>query len=322
MRFYKYPKFVGVISVCLVVILINIAMFKFIPAFASYDDRVIMGGNISEEDFEAFANAEEQYIKPDDNYIERFLRPSNLEVMDKEYSFSNEGDKLPKSFDAPSGVIKAYFDVLSDASNLGSKKGGCGSIGFEKAPYPSAYNLLSESLKKAMSYDRFLKSFEGVGHINLLKLTEAPAVKIGSNIYPRFLVEIEAIEGSDTPGKTSFAYYFGYVIAEQDKAAGWRITSIELMPEDFLCHAYHGWWHDAGTIVEVQYKNKYGIIEKILGVEESGYLRNVLAKDKDGKQYRFTFVRITNGADIELRQYVMEGGKWKDIRIDTSQKTK
>lgn len=304
-------------AVCLFIIVFNIAMFKFIPAFSGYNDKNIMGGIMGDEDIEGIANLESQYIKPDDNYIERFLRPSAMEALEKKYSFGSDDNMLPKAFGTPFEIVKAYFDVLSDASNIGSSKGGCGTIGFGEAPYPGAYSLLSEGFKKVMPYDKFLKSFEGIGHINLLKLVEAPSMKTGNSICPRFFVEIETIEGSSAPGKTYFAYYYGYATVEQDKNTGWKVSSIELKPEDFLCHAYHGWWHDAGTIVDVQYKEKYDIIDKILGVEENGYFRNVLAKSKDGKQYKFMFIRITNGADIELRKSILEDGKWKDIRIDT-----
>lgn len=301
--------------ICLTIVILNISMFKIIPAVSGNGEVLIMGGTIYNEDDEVFADAEKRYIKPDDDYVERFLRPSVNKPLDKFYYTDGSEGKLPSDLKLPGETVRAYFDILSDAANLGEKAGGCGSIGQGDAPYPSAYNQLSEDLKKTMSYEKFLKSFDGIGHINLMKLIDMPAIKLGDNICPRVFVEIETIEGSDTQGKTYFAYYFGFITMDEDKDAGWKINEIQLKPEDFLCHAYHGWWHDAGTIVDMIYNKKYGMIDKILGVEENGDFRNVLAKGKDGKQYRFMFVRITNGADIELRQYVMEDGKWKDAYI-------
>jgi hypothetical protein len=154
------------------------------------------------------------------------------------------------------------------------------------------------------------------GSAILIKLIEVPAVKKGDKMYPRFFVEIETIEGSEKAGKTYFAYYFGYLTTVLEGGSGWKIDSVELTSEDFLCHAYHGWWHDASSVVDILYGKKCGVIEKILGTEEDGFLRNVIAKGKDGRQYRFVFARISNGADIELRQLVMVDGKWKDIQID------
>lgn len=309
-------KLLVVSAICIVVVVLNISMFNIIPAFTGSGSKHIMGGTIyADEDDEVFASAAKQYIKPDDNYVERFLRPSGQEPMEKGFSAESGRDEYPKSFKMPADAVKAYFDILSDASNLGEKKGGCGNIGMDKAPYPAAYEMLSDRLKSTMDPDEFIESFEGIGHINLMKLIDVPAVKLGDTVYPRVFVEIETIEGSDTQGKTFFAYYYGFVAAEENKDSGWKISSIQLKPQDFLCHAYHGWWHDAGTIVDVLYGKKYGVIDKILGVEENGSIRNVLAKGKDGKQYRFMFARITNGADIELRQYVLEDGIWKDAHI-------
>lgn len=320
MKVNRLSKVLAAGLVCLIVVGLNVFMFKAIPVFTGGNDNYIMGGTVFTEDEEAFASAASQYIMPDDNYIERFLRPAAENPLEKKFSQNGGEDNNKMNFKMPSEAARAYFEILSDASNLGSKKGGCGSIGLGSNPYPAAYNLLSDSFKKALSYDKFHKSFDGIGHINLMKLVEMPAVKIDNTICARVFTEIEAIEGSDTQGKTYFAYYYGYVTLEQDRETGWKINGIQLKPEDFLCHAYHGWWHDAGTVVDVLYNKKCGVIDKILGVEEDGSFRNVLAKGKDGRQYRFMFIRITNGADIELRQYVMEDGKWKDTYIDTGRK--
>lgn len=302
-------------AAALLLVVINIAGFKLVPVFFKLEEKSVMGGGLEIDVYDELDDNKNGYIKPDDNYIERFLRPSSSKPMDKKYPFdmNKEGKEL-LPFQKPYEVIRAYFDTISDASNLGMKKGGCGSIGFEKRPYAEAYKLMSGNFKKEMPYEKFLKSFEGIGHINLLKLADMPAVKINNEVCPKYFVEIETIEGSEIAGKTSFSYYYGYVTTVQEE--GWKIDTIEIRPEDFLCHAYHGWWHDAGTLVDALYIKKYGVIEKVLGVEEDDPYRNVIAKGKAGKQYRFQFIRLTNGADIELRQYVFADGKWVDTKID------
>jgi hypothetical protein len=125
-----------------------------------------MGGALYTENYEKFKGYTEELIQPDDQYIERYLRPSRTKVMDKKYLFNKNDGGIPNKFSLSSEVVRAYFDVLTDASNIESRNGGCGSIGFEKAPYPVAYSLLSQDYQKNLSYDKFLKSFEGIGHIN------------------------------------------------------------------------------------------------------------------------------------------------------------
>lgn len=312
----RLSGFIIAAMICLVLTAANITALRLVPAFLDRSEKSVMGGELESELYTEPDNIKKDYIKPDNQYIERFLRPSELKPVEKLYFFDSNNDIAGAVFKKPSEVVRAYFDILSDASNMEGKKGGCGSIGYEKAPYPEAYKLLSDEFKKTMPYEKFVKSFEGIGHINLLKVADAPSVKIDGVVYPKSFVEIETIEGSDMAGKTYFGYYYGFATVSKDSTSGWKIQSIELKPEDFLCHAYHGWWHDAGTMVDTIYIKKHGVIEKILGVEEDGFYRNVLAKGKDGRQYRIMFIRLTNGADLELRQYVMEDNRWKDIRID------
>lgn len=306
--------------ICLVIIAINFFGFKFMWGTQDGGTKAVMGGSLHEDRLESIGKQMEPDVKKEDktNYTERFFRPYQQKVLDRKYTFNKNGQDLPEKFNLPGDVVRAYFDIVGDASNMGDKKGGCGSIGFGDAPYPHAYNMLAESLKSRMPFEQFMKSFEGIGHINLLKFIEAPAVKIEDAVCPRYFVELETIEGTYEDGKTGFSYYYGFVTTVQDGDKGWKINMIAIYPEDFLCHAYHGWWHDGPSVVNVIYKDKCQIIEKVLNVEEDGHLRNVMTKGKDGKQYRFVFVRISNGADVGLRIYVLENGKWKDIVIDIS----
>ncbi len=50
------------------------------------------------------------------------------------------------------------------------KKAGCGALGYQGAPYPVAYNFLSSEYQKKLNYNQYLKSFENILHINLIKL--------------------------------------------------------------------------------------------------------------------------------------------------------
>lgn len=309
---FKYP---GIAVLFMVILGFNIGFLKLIPVFNDFHTESVMGGNLYNEDYSGIEDHDIQYKRPEDEYIERFLRPSAAKALDKEFEYKGEGEIVPSPYSTPGKVVKAYFDVLSDAANMGDKKGGCGSIGQGMNPYPAAYSLLSQEKKDALHYEEFLESFEGIGHINLIKLVETRTVENQGKITPVFFVEIETIEGSDVSGKTYFAYYYGHVSAVQEEGR-WKIDHMELTPQDFLCHAYHGWWHDARTVVEVNYITKQGLMEKILNTEQQGDFTHVMARGTDGKDYRFTFVRLTNGADVELWQSVMEDGKWKPVTLN------
>lgn len=317
MEFKRSISFLKAAAVFLLILFLNVITFRLIFIRTDYTSENVIGGTLHTDtyDNEGF---EKESIQPDIQYIERFLRPSDLKPIDQKYPYSKSGSTLPSSFSVSQDVVRAYFDVLSDASNMGNKSAGCGSIGYEKAPYSAAYGLLSQNYKKTLSYERFLKSFEGIGHISLLKLVEAPSSESGGRVTPVYFVEIETIEDSSGKGKTYFAYYYGKITTILEGENGWKINSVDLSSEDFLCHAYHGWSHDALSIVQLIYGEKCNIVDKVLGVQEDGYLINVYAKGKDNRQYRFMFVRITNGADIEIRQFVMSDGKWKDAVIDSS----
>jgi hypothetical protein len=50
---------------------------------------------------------------------------------------------------------------------------------------------------------------------------------------------------------------------------------------------------------------------------QEGYIKNIDIKGTDGKDYRFQFVQLTNGVDIEVGQYVKDkSNNWKGIYID------
>ncbi len=221
--------------------------------------------------------------------VKRFLRSSNQPALIPRYGFKYNGEGIPKVFNNPRDVVEAYFNILSEAANMEGYTAGCGSIGEGTQPYPYAYEMLSADTKKTMTYNQFLNSFRGIGHINLLKIYEMNKVKINKNIYPRFLVELETIEGSKDKPITYFGYYTGEVIVQNQGQDGWKIRELNLKGEDFLCHPYHGWGHDAKGTDQI----KYGI-EKIYNVNDNGITTEITGQAKDGKQYKLTFKLLTS----------------------------
>lgn len=110
------------------------------------------------------------------------------------------------------------------------KMGGCGSVGKAKEPFPVPYQFLSKKFQSKLSYITFLKLFEGIGHINLIKL-------IPITDYELFY-EMETIEGSDKQ-TTYFTYYYGFIKTMKD-TEGFKIEDLTRTGEDFLCSPYHG----------------------------------------------------------------------------------
>lgn len=67
---------------------------------------------------------------------------------------------------------------------------------------PSAY-------QEKLNYNQYLKSFENILHINLIKLKRIAADEKHPNSM-KYFVEIETIEGSEKDTAYS-AYYYGYI---------------------------------------------------------------------------------------------------------------
>ena len=124
---------------------------------------------------------------------ETFFRPSRLPAINNSFPDINSltqtfvNDTVPPSLiDNPENAIINYFSVLQQASTLTeNKNGGFGNVGYSKTPYPVAYNFLSQNNKKSMPYDEYLNSFEGIGHINLLKII--PIITNNKNEYKYFI---------------------------------------------------------------------------------------------------------------------------------------
>jgi len=259
----------------------------------------------------------------DDNEAERFHRPSGSPAINTKYSFpdlQNARESVPV-FKNPEDLIKAYYGLLREASNMAGYHGGCGTIGFHQEPYPYAWKLLTEDYRKVLPLQKFIDSFKGTGHTTLLKLIPAWAPPDTPDSIRYYMVETEVITGpqitdetKNEPQPSYFAYYYGLVTVEDTGREGWKIKRIDYIPEDFLCAPYHSWYWDASALVEIIYGNWYGLVEKIDSIDRHDSLFMVYAVG-NGQLYRFDFVRLTNGEDILLRENVKFAGVWKETNL-------
>lgn len=256
---------------------------------------------------------------------ERFQRPSPQPALPNPYSFSDFDKSLGKSkislndLQTPEDVILAYYGILREAANMADYSGGCGTIGNAVLPYPYAYELLSSERKQKISPDQFKASFQGIGHLTLLKLLPAYAPPGTPENVRYHMIEVEAITGAasketnEAISGSHFAYYYGIVTTQKEDAA-WKIKAIDYFPEDFLCAPYHGWDFDATYLVPIIYQNWYHLIDTVDKVAKNGNGISVYASG-GGKPYRFDFVRISNGEDILLHEMVYQDGKWVETNL-------
>lgn len=254
---------------------------------------------------------------------ERFHRPSGQPALNTKYSFpdiQNAYETVP-IFKNPEDLIKAYYGLLREASNMNGYHSGCGTIGFHQEPYPYAWKLLTGDYRKDLPLQNFIESFKGTGHTTLLKLMPAWAPPDTPENIQYYMVEIEVITGPRVTNETKntdqpsyFAYYYGLVTVEKTGKDGWKIKKIDYIPEDFLCAPYHSWYWDASAVVEIIYGNWYGLIEKIDSIDKHDALFMVYAAG-NGQLYRFDFVRLTNGEDVLLRENIKFAGVWKETNL-------
>lgn len=255
---------------------------------------------------------------------ETYFRPSKLNTLNNNFSdfntfsqtFTNESVP-PSLMDNPESTAINYFSVLQQAANLTlSKTGGCGTIGYALAPYPIAYNFLSARNKESMPYDEYLASFEGIGHINLIKII--PIITENKDSYKYFL-ELEVLEGSNV-GVTTFNYYTGEL--DLLKVNGlYYIDFLSLTPEDFFCAAYHGWAHNAELYVETVYGNWCGLIMKQYSPQQDDYKKTIIVDGVDNKKYMFEFAKLTNGTDLLINSLVKTDDNWVPAQIDVDKQS-
>jgi hypothetical protein len=134
------------------------------------------------------------------------------------------------------------------------------------------------------------------------------------------MVEIKMITGTKANNDEGynqgslFKYYYGLVVVKKMPKDGWKISSIDYIPEDFLCAPMHGWDYDSNAVVQIVYGNNLRIIERVDKTEKDGNIIHVYASRYD-KQYRFDFIRLTNGYDILLHENILENGRWEETSL-------
>jgi hypothetical protein len=286
--------------------------------FLKKKKKYIMGGKLKEQ-----ACAAEERAKPKHD-VERYFRPSCLPILNTRFDwnfFDPYYDKkyneiiLPRRLvQSPEDTILNYFSVLRSASLPNGEERPCGSVGNGTIPYPVAYNFLSKAYKKRLSYKSFLKSFQNIAHINLIKMNDIQTDSKHPHAL-RYFVEIETIQST---GKhpSYFIYYYGYVFITKEKC-GYYINDMEFYEEDFLCAAYHLWQHNAEMVVAAEYGNWCKLVKKILPTKQEGYVKTIDAFGEGKTAYRFVFFRLTNDTDVLVGQYEKgRDGKWEDLYIE------
>lgn len=257
--------------------------------------------------------------------VEKYFRPSCHAVLNNQLDdfqfFQPYYEKLyseivipPSLMDSPERTIIHYFSILREAENLTRKQmGGCGTVGQAKIPFPIAYNFLTKGYQKKVPFTSYLKSFQGIGHTNLIKLNKLPTQPHSKTIS--YFIELETIEGSSR-NLTYFAYYYGYVDLNKEGNT-YKISNITLIGEDFLCAAYHLWQHNAEAVVDIEYGNWCKLVKKRLPTKKEGYMKKIDVIGTDGRDYRFVFFQLTNDTDILVSQYkTSPNGKWEWVKID------
>lgn len=313
---------IPVIGILFISILIFILWMKFTdkknqPVMGGY----IHSGNYLKKEFSQPVSTHNEKKQP----TERFLRPSRQALLKLKYSFKNFKNILKNMsdnltvFSTPEDVIHAYYAILKDASNMEGYTGGCGTIGYSRTPYPCAYQLLSKDMQQRMSLDEFIKSFAGTAHTTLLKLLPAYAPSDTPENIKYYMVEIEVItsppykeKDGDKPQPSYFAYYYGLITLENSPSDGWKIKDMDYIPEDFLCAPYHLWYWDAAMVVKTIFGNWCKLVDEIDKIDVKGSQVQIIARGERNR-YRFDAVRLTNGVDIFMHEYVEEDGQWKEV---------
>ncbi len=254
------------------------------------------------------------------SYHQKYFRPSCLKALNLRFSnwefwtpyYDKTHDQIklpPKLTKTPEETLNNYFSILREAANPGGRS--CGSIGQGELPFPIAYNFLSKGYQAKLSYEKYLDSFEGIGHTSLLKLQQVPDEKRGI----RFFYEIETIEMSKDAMVEYFGYSYGFIKLVQEED-GYRISDLNKIGEDFLCAPYHGWDHDGESVVGVKFGEWCKMIQHMYPTLENGYVKNICFHGYDGADYCIIFFTLTNGTDVEIAQFRKGGSDlWKQVHI-------
>ncbi|MGD6873645.1 hypothetical protein ACQCU1_15820 [Sutcliffiella horikoshii] len=302
---------------------------KWINRAFKHDSRkemtLVMGARYEPQTFgQPVARNQSSLINNSD--AEKYFRPSRLPIkntlfkntqfFDSYYEVNYKEIKLPATLTrTPDETILNYFSILREAENLTQNQlDGCGTVGMAKLPFPIAYNFFTKDYHKTVSYNQYLQSFAGIGHLNLIKMNRLP----GENGKVPYFIELESIEGS-SKGVTYFAYYYGYLQLKKEQNL-YKIDQMKLYGEDFLCAAYHLWQHDAEALVAIMYGEWCKLIKKQLPAKQDGYVKIINFIGTDGADYRFIFYQLTNDTDVLVSQYKKNSkGNWESIRINPSE---
>lgn len=293
--------------------------------FSVHTTTLVMGAKLYTQPHEGHGALPE----PDQPDFESYVRPSKLPVLNTriyniDFNFQGDGDKPAKPsqvkipveyFKSPEESLINYFSILREAENLTpNKSGGCGTVGNSKYPFPLAYNFLAPEYQKKISFDQYLKSFEGIGHTNLIKLKDLPPDQLHPDDI-RYFAEIETIEGSDKD-VTYFAYYYGMIYMKKI-GVKYLISDMQLSGEDFLCAPMHGWAYNAEASVIVRYGGWCKMIAEQYPTKQEGYVKKIGFKSPDGSEYLIVFMHLTNDTDLEVAQYKKAAdGTWKHVYLD------
>lgn len=267
--------------------------------------KIVMGSRLY---MQAQADETEE-VHHEGKYEEKYFRPSKLPILNTrriehdllwKYQEQEPGSiKVPGAMlKTPEDALLNYFSLLEHAANLKEgSSGGCGTVGNAKLPYPVAYGFLTPQYQKRLHYDKYLESFEGIGHINLIKLKRVPEEKDNPR-YLRYFIELETIEGS-SKGLTYFAYYYGFAYLAQE-GAGYRISDMKLWGEDFLCAPYHGWYHDAEANVNIRYGGWCKLVKERHPTKVEGFVKDIYFSGTDGMEYMIRFFSLPMGWILKL----------------------
>jgi hypothetical protein len=309
-----------------VIILSAVFVYWNLHQAHSTTDRLIMGGQFYKQESKQFDEIEVSKVSTEKREGEKYFRPSKLPILnDRKFKsdFFHEFYKkktseitLPNELlQTPEDTIINYFSILKHAANhQEGKSAGCGTLGYSRTPYPVAYNFLTSTYQEQLDYDSYLKSFENILHINLIKVKRVP----GDEKHPndmRYFVEIETIEGSEKD-VAYFAYYYGYIYISKEESQ-YKISDIQFHGENYLCAPYHGWSYIAEAVVDIKYGDWCSLVKERYPTQQEGYVKNIYFKGTDGNDYLFVFFQLTNDTDIEIAQYKKTAeGKWELIRLD------
>ena len=248
----------------------------------------------------------------DNNFNEKYFRPSSfpsLNIRDLSNIISTYYDedyskiKLPNNLvSSPKNTIINFYSILREASNIPKVSNAGEAIGYEKDPYPIAYKFLSKTYRIKLPYDEFLSKFFNIGHINLIKLVKDDTT---NNNILKYVVELESI---DTASNFNYSYAWIEIVNENGR---YKINNIELYPENFLYPAYHGCSHKAEYYLDKWYGKKgINLIRAMYPAMFNGYIKDICILGKDGYNYLFKFIHLTNGTDVKIGEYKQINDSW------------